>query len=98
MQASVAGDLFLSYHPGSGQFVREQDPNFILNGGHACDGRNAANMTHAQVLKQPSAYAWMQANPQSVVELTVHGNSRYESILMDRLTKLEQQQQQQQQL
>ena len=46
-------------------------------------------MTHDQVLAQPNVYAWMKANPESVIPLTVHGNQVYEALLLERLMKNE---------
>ena len=57
--------------------------------GIACDGNNAANLSHFQVLEMRNAYKWMADNPESVIELSVHGNKQYDKIVMERLMKNE---------
>ena len=92
LEASTEGELFLSFHPESRQFKVDNEQNPVDDAvelGQACDGTNAANMTHAQVLTQPNVYAWMRNNPESVIPLSVHGNQVYEAIVLDRLSKLE---------
>ena len=40
-----------------------------------------------------NVYAWMANNPESVIELSVHGNQQYDKIVMERLIKNEERRQ-----
>ena len=77
LEASTEQDLFLSFHPATRKFAPEQEVNGLignvaLGSGQACDGTQAA-LSHSEILAQPNSYKWMQDNPDSVIQLSVHG-------------------------
>jgi len=93
LEASTEQDLFLSFHPESRRFAPESSKVIAVAPGIASDGSNAANLTHRDVLQHHNPYVWMKANTDSVIELSVHGNSQYEKIVLDRLMKNEERRQ-----
>jgi len=46
-------------------------------------------ISHSDVLKKPNPWHWMRANLNLVVELNVHGNRQYETVVLARVAKFE---------
>jgi len=46
-------------------------------------------VSHSDVLKKPNPWHWMRANLNLVVELNVHGNRQYETVVLARVAKFE---------
>jgi len=46
-------------------------------------------LTHAELLKQRDPWRFLRSNGDISVELNVHGNRRYEQVLLDRVAKYE---------
>lgn len=78
LEISTQQDLFLSYLPETKQFVHEAENPLHRE---ACDGTNAANMTHAEILQKPNVHHWLKSNLDSVIRLNVHGDEQYEQVV-----------------